>query len=248
MKVIIIDDEKSVRNNLKQIIEENFNEVIIVGEAHSVKSGLELIHETTPDLVLLDINLTDGSGFNLLEKAPTIDFQTIFITAYDEFAIKAFQFNAIDYILKPIDSESLVKGIEKAKSLTNKNFITKDELEIVLSNYNKNDEEKCLAIHESSKISFVDLKDIIRCTADSNYTIFHFSDTSKKITSKTLKYYEQILPKSMFYRVSASCIVNLKYVKEYYKGGSVLLKDGTEIDVSRRRKDDFLTVLKDKSA
>ena len=248
MKIAIIDDEKSVRNNLKQIIEDRFSEDCVVGEAHSVKSGLELIKETKPDLVLLDINLTDGSGFNLLKKISDIDFQTIFVTAYDEFAIQAFQFNAIDYILKPIDSAHLQNAIEKAKKLSKNSFITKDYLESILGNYSKNDDEKQLAIHESSKISFVDLNDIIRCTADRNYTIFHFSDSSKKTTSKTLKSYELILPELMFYRVSASCIINLKYVKEYRKGGSVLLKDGTEIDVSRRRKDDFLNVLKEKSA
>ncbi len=248
MKIVIIDDEKSVRNNLRQIINEDFAGLIIVGEAHSVKSGIELIEEVKPDLVLLDINLADGSGFTLLEQVAIIDFQTIFITAYDEFAIKAFQFNAIDYVLKPVESESLGRGIDKAKKLTNKKIITKSELEAILSDYTKNDEEKRLAIHESGKISYVDLKDMIRCTADSNYTVFHFSDTSQKTTSKTLKYYEKILPKSMFYRVSPSCIVNLKCTKEYRKGGSVLLSDGVEVDVSRRRKDDFLAVLKERSA
>ena len=248
MKIILIDDEKSVRNNLKQIIEESFNDVTLVGEAYSVKSGLELIEKTKPDVVLLDINLTDGSGFNLLENVPVINFQTIFITAYDEYAIKAFQFNAIDYILKPIDRVHLEKAIEKAKKMSRQNFITREYLELVLSNYARNNEEKQLAIHESNKISFVDLKDIIRCTADSNYTIFCFSDATQKTTSKTLKSYEQILPKTMFYRVSPSCIINLNYVKEYHKGGYVLLKDGSEVDVSRRRKDDFLTALKEKSA
>lgn len=248
MKIAIIDDEQSVRNNLKQIIKENFKDHIIVAEAFSIKSGLQIIAETKPNLVLLDINLTDGSGFNLLEEVPIIDFQVIFITAYDEFAIKAFQFNALDYILKPVDSQLLNKGIKKADDITNQNFITKDELENVLSNYSKNDEEKQLALHESGKISFVNLKDIIRCTADSNYTIFYFSDGSQKVTSKTLKNYEQILPKSCFFRVSQSCIINLKYVKEYHKGGSVLLKDSTEIEISRRRKDAFLNALKERSA
>ncbi|MFT6244976.1 MAG: two-component system LytT family response regulator [Salibacteraceae bacterium] len=248
MKIIIIDDETSVRNNLKQIIETDVKEATVIGEAHSVKTGLQLIKDTDPDLLLLDINLTDGSGFGLLEDAPSIDFQVIFITAYDEFAIKAFQFNAIDYLLKPIDSNLLVKGIEKAQNLTNKNFITKKELQTVLNSYSKVDEDKQLALHESSKISFVELRDIVRCTADSNYTIFHFANATQKVTSKTLKNYEQILPKSMFYRVSPSCIVNLKYVKEYFKGGSVLLKDGTEIEISRRRKEDFLNVLKQRSA
>ncbi len=245
LKVIIIDDEEPIRDSLKKIIKNDFSDISIIGEADSVISGLTLLKERSPDVVLLDINLPDGSGFNLLEQTSIINFQVIFITAYDQYAIKAFEFNALDYILKPINVGHLNKALEKAKKVLKHNFITKEELDIILNNYSKNDEDRQLILRESDKISFVSLKDIIRCQSDNSYTTFYFKDKTKKVISKTLKTYERLLPKTLFYRVNLSCVINLKYIKEYNKseGGYVLLKDGNRIEVSRRRKTDLLKML-----
>ncbi len=244
IKVVIIDDEKPARDNLKEIIRVNFRNVAIIGEAESVETGIALLTNIHPDVLFLDINLSDGSGFTILEMMPDISFHVIFITAYDEYAVKSFQFNALDYILKPIDIHLLEKGIEKVKNASQHQYITKKELAVVLDDYSKNDEEKRLSLRESNKISFVNIKEIVRCEADSNYTVFHFIDKTQKVTSKTLKTYEELLPKSMFYRVNKSEIINLNYVKEYDKGGYILLQDGTSINVSRRKREDFINNLK----
>ncbi len=246
IKTIIIDDEAPARNNLKQIIKDNFNDILITGEADSVKTGIVLLNKTTPDLVFLDINLSDGNGFNILEMIENISFQIIFITAYDEYAIKAFQFNALDYILKPIEIHHLEKALKKVKEMLQHNYITQNELNFILDNYSKKDEDKKLAIHEANKITFASLNDIMWCKADGNYTVFFFLDGSSKLTSKTLKMIELQLPESMFYRTHQSSIINLNYVKEYNKedGGYIVLSDNTKVNIARRRKEDFLNKLK----
>lgn len=248
LKTVIIDDEAPARNNLKQIIKDNFNDVLLIGEADSVKTGVALIEKIKPELVLLDINLSDGMGFNILEALDDINFQIIFVTAYDSYAIKAFEFNALDYILKPIEVKQLGKALEKAKKLVSHKYITKEELEVVLDNYNKKEEDMKLAIYEASTISFVAVKDIVWCEADGNYTTFYFADGTKKVATKTLKMIELQLPGSLFYRVHQSNVINLNFVKEYCKeeGGYVVLTDNTKINIARRRKDEFLKILQEK--
>ncbi len=244
IKAVIIDDEAPARSNLNQILKDNFDDVVVLDEADSVASGVELLNRVGTDVVFLDIDLSDGTGFNVLENVDDINFQIIFITAYNNYAIKAFRFNALDYILKPIELELLEEAIKKLRSKVGNGFITKNELKIMLDNYNKKDEEKQLAISEANKIAFVPLVEIVMCKADSNYTLLYLKDGSQKVTSKTLKRYEELLPSAMFYRVNMSYIINLKEVKEYSKEGYVQLKDGTSLEVSRRRKADFMEVLK----
>ena len=243
IKTVIIDDEVAVRNNIKTLIKENVSGVEVIGEADSVKNGLTLLNNVQPDLLLLDVNLADGSGFNILENLNQVDFKIIFITAFDQYAVKAFQFNALDYILKPVDIDQFKKAIDKMKDVVESSFITKEDLKTILDNYTKKDEERQLALPEAHKISFVNLKDIVRCQADGNYTVFYLKDGSSKVTSKTLKKYEEILPSTMFFRVNISNIINLKKVKEFNKEGYVVLDDNTTIEVSRRRKAGFLEAI-----
>ena len=247
LKIIVIDDEAPARSNLKQIIKDNFNDIVIIGEADGVESGVALLNKTAPDLVLLDINLSQGSGFDILEQVDQINFRVIFVTAYDQYAIKAFQFNALDYILKPIEIDYLKEAIKKAKEELEHRYITKKELGVVLDNYNKNDNDKKLVIYESNKIAFLTLKDIMWCEAEGNYTTFYFVDGTKKVASKTLKLFEAQLPESIFYKVHKSNIININYVKEYHKeeGGYLILKDNTKIAIARRRKEDFLKTLQE---
>lgn len=248
LKAVIIDDETPARNNLKQIINDNFNDVKIIGEADGVESGVIILDNTTPDVLFLDINLPDGNGFKLLEKLENINFAVVFVTAYDSYAIQAFEFNALDYLLKPIEEGKLKNTVEKVKQFQMQQYITREELKIVLENLDANIENKKIALREAGKISFVALKDIIKCEAESSYTTFYLNNNTSIITSKGLKSYQLQLPEEMFFRVHQSCIVNLNYIKEYNKadGGYIILKDGTIVNIARRKKQEFLQRLEQK--
>ncbi len=248
MNIIIIDDETPARNNLKQIIKDNFKDANVIGEADSVKTGLELLNQTKTDIVLLDINLSDGSGFNILEQVKNINFQVIFVTAYNDYAIKAFKFNALDYVLKPIELSQLTRVFDKARELLNDDFITKEELNIVLDNYSKKDEDKKLVIQEFNKVSFVAIKKIIKFISDGSYTTIYLNDNTKLTCSKTIKVYQELLPESMFYRVHNSSLINMNYVSEFNKedGGYVVMSDGSHVQISRRRKNEFFRILTEK--
>ena len=249
IKTVIIDDEAPARNNLKQIITDNFNDIDLIGEADSVERGVDLIATIRPELVLLDINLSDGLGFNILEQIEEINFQVIFVTAYDAYAIKAFQFNALDYILKPIEVDQLITALNKAKEIIGTTFITKKELKIFIENYTKAEEDRKITISEANKISYVSIKDIVKLRGEGSYTTFYLKDQTKIVTSKTLKVYEELLPESLFYRVHQSNIVNMDYVKAYNKEeGAIELIDNTLISIARRRKEDFLDVLNQRNA
>jgi two-component system, LytTR family, response regulator len=248
MDAIIIDDETPARNNLKQIIKDNFKGVNVIGEAESVKTGVELLNKCKTDIVLLDINLSDGSGFNILEQLKDINFQVIFVTAYNEYAIKAFKFNALDYVLKPIEIRQLKRVFDKARELLNDDFITKEELNVVLDNYSKKDEDKKLVIHEMNKVTFVAINEIIKFISDGSYTTIYLNDNSQLTCSNTIKVYQELLPESMFYRVHNSSLINMNYVKEFNKedGGYVVMSDGSHVQISRRRKNEFFKILTEK--
>ena len=245
IRAVIIDDETPARNNLKQIITDNFSYVKIIGEADSVVTGVKLLNTLTPDLVLLDINLSDGSGFNLLEKLNEINFKVVFVTAYDSYAIKAFKFNALDYLLKPVKTDLLSEALEKVEKAVNKNYITQEDLKLFLDNYSKNDEDRTIVINEANKISYIPVKEITKLKGEGNYTKFYLNNGRELTVSKTLKIYQELLPEALFYRVNQSYIININFVKEYHKedGGYIILNDGSNIGLSRRRKDDFLKMM-----
>ena len=245
IKAVIIDDETPARNNLKQIITDNFSYVKIIGEADSVVTGVKLLNTLTPDLVLLDINLSDGSGFKLLEKLNDINFKVVFVTAYDSYAIKAFKFNALDYLLKPVKTDLLSEALEKVEKAVNKNYITQEDLKLFLDNYSKNDEDRTIVINEANKISYIPVKEITKLKGEGNYTKFYLNNGRELTVSKTLKIYQELLPEALFYRVNQSYIININFVKEYHKedGGYIILNDGSNIGLSRRRKDYFLKMM-----
>lgn len=242
VRTIIIDDELQGRKTLRNFIGKYCPNVEIVGEAESVKSGVEAVILHSPDLILLDINLPDGTGFDLLEKLPKMDFKVIFVTAYNQHAIKAFKYSAIDYILKPIDPDLLVEAISKVKKDDRLSEIEK-KLEALLSN--RKSVEK-LALPSSNGILLVKIDDIIRCESDSNYTNIFLINKQKILVTKTLKDYDDILSDVGFFRIHKSHLINLRYVKQYIKGegGYVIMEDNSQVEVSRRRKDEFVTALK----
>ncbi len=245
IKAVIIDDETPARNNLKQIASDNFIKVEIIGEADSVKTGLELLNTVSPDLLLLDINLSDGSGFNLLEKLNHINFKVVFVTAYDSYAIKAFKFNALDYLLKPVNTNQLKEIIEKTETAVRKNYLTKEDFKLFLDNYSKTEEHRTIAINESNKVLYMPVKEVVKLKGDGNYTVFYLQDGREITASKTLKKFQELLPDTLFFRVHQSYLINVDYVKEYRKedGGYVILKDNSQIGLSRRRKDEFLQMM-----
>src|SRR6056297_2468292 len=214
IKAIIIDDEKNARQAIKQIVERNFQNIFIAGDADDVKSGVQLISKTSPDLVFLDIKLPDGTGFDILKQAQQTDFSTIFITAYNEHAIKAFKFSALDYLLKPIDIDELKIAIEKVNK-THQVENTKKKLEVFLENINNiNKEVKKIVLKTSESIHLINVNNILRCESDGNYTKFYFTDRPPLLVSKNIKEYFEMLKDYQFFRPHQSHIVNINYIKQ----------------------------------
>lgn len=241
IKALIIDDEEDAREVLKMSLKKYCPEVTILALCESPEIGLEKIDELQPDLVFLDVQMPQLSGFDLLERLTEINFDVIFVTAYDRYAIKAIKFSALDFLLKPIDVDELVTAVQKVKE---KN--TKFKFKSLLNNIKYGSEKlERLAIPSDNEIIIQKVSDIIYCKADSNYTMLHLVDNKKIIVSKTLKEFENILPETDFCRIHHATLVNIAHVTKYIKGegGYVLVTGGSHLDVSRRKKDSFLDKL-----
>jgi two-component system LytT family response regulator len=238
MKVIIVDDEALSRQTIELILTENFPKINIVGQADSVKSALEIIKKQNPDLVFLDIDLTDGSGFDILSALATIKFKVIFITAHQEFAIRAIKFSAFDYILKPISSSELVNTITRVQ-LDAESKSHQVEWDAFFNNISKNEgKEKKIVLKTSESIHLVQISDIVRIEADNNYSTFFLVGGEKILISKGLKEYEELLTSFGFFRVHQSHLINLNYILRFDKkeGGFVVLTDKSHVPVSQRKK------------
>lgn len=232
MKAIIIDDLEDARLALKTDLEAYCPAIEILGEAEGVVSGAKLAREVKPDLVFLDIQMNDGSGFDFLEITGTKDFKVIFTTASDEFAIQAFRYSAVDYLLKPIDPDELVQAVEKVAEQK------PEERFAVLKESIDTGKPKRIALNTQEKILIRDIDEIVRCESNVNYTMFYFADKTRLMVTKTLKEYDELLAPYDFIRVHQSHLINSKFVKEYIKtdGGYLVLKDGSDVPVSTRRK------------
>ena len=232
MKAIIIDDLSDARLAIKADVEAYCPQIEIIGEAEGVISGAKLIKEVNPDLVFLDIQMQDGSGFDLLEITGTDTFKVIFTTASDEYAIKAFKFSAVDYLMKPIDPDELVDAVEKALQNPRNGSIE------VLQETIRDGSAKRIALNTQEKILIKEVSEIIRCESNVNYTMFHFSDKTRLLVTRTLKEYDELLSPHDFLRLHQSHLINSRYVKEYIKsdGGYLVLKEGSTVPVSTRRK------------
>jgi two-component system LytT family response regulator len=241
MKALVVDDENKSRITLIKSIEKYTSDIEIVGDAASVVEALKKIKELQPDLLFLDVQLPDGSGFDILELLPNLNFKIIFVSAYDKYAIDAFKFSAIDYLLKPVEPDLLIRAIEKSKK-EDKLQSMEGKLNVLLSN-RKNIEK--IALPSSNGLELVKVNEIIYCQADSNYTLFHLLDGQKILVSRSLKEYDEILSSQGFYRIHQSYLIKLSFVKKYLKGegGTVILENGKELDVSRRRKEGFLKAI-----
>lgn len=246
MKTIIIDDEPKARENIKNILNYLGDEIEIIAEAENVKHGFDVIQKYNPDLVLLDINMPDGSGFDLLKKLPSIKFKLIFITAFEEFAIKAFDFSAIDYILKPIDPMKLINSIKRTIEMVEKENLSL-KLNALFSNLSlQNKKTQKLVLSTDKNIHIIETKDIIRCESDSGYSKFYLINKKPITVSKNLKLYEDLLDECDFFRSHQSHLINLNYIDHYKKhdGGYIVMKDNSVIPISQRKKEQFLSILK----
>ncbi len=239
MKAVIIDDNENARVALKSDLADYCNGVELIGEASGVEEGVKLIKEIKPVLVFLDIRMGDGTGFDLLEQfQPIADlpFKVIFTTAYDEFALKAFKYAAVDYLLKPIDADSLVTAVVRVEELT----MTKnnDQLTALLQHISAPKQTK-ISLAEMDRIHIVEIDTIVRCESEKNYTTFFLLDGKKITVSKTIKEFDLSLTNNDFLRVHHSHLVNLHQIKEVVKvnGPYLLMNDGSTVPVSARKKD-----------
>lgn len=245
IQAIIIDDEAHCRDRLCALLEKHLPEKIkLLGVCKTVDEGIATIKEHKPDLIFLDIQIDDRIGFEVIEAFDKIDFQVIFTTAHDQYALQALRCSALDYLLKPIDVDDLLAAVEKAEIQRHKQKKL-ENLENLIYNLNAGNRDKKIAIPTVNGFSFVNTQEIIRCESNVNYTTIFFTNKPKMTVAKTLKEFEEMLTPYRFFRVHNSHLINLEFIQSYNKGktGVVKLTDGSEIDVSSRRKDDFMQAI-----
>lgn len=247
IKAILIDDEITPKETLRIMLEMYAPEIKIVGEADGVKSGIQAIHKYKPELLFLDIQMGDGTGFDLLSYFPNEDFKVIFVTAFEEYALKAFKFSALDYLVKPVTPDDLINSIKKIPSTFNQSDLKK-QLKVFEENYNKSDQSFGKIILKTMEaIYIVDINDIIHCESENNYTNFIFSNTNNLLVSRTLKEYDEMLEEVGFLRVHRSHLVNTKHIDYFDKrdGGMLVMKNGNKIPVSYRKKNQLIQCIQE---
>lgn len=247
IRTIIIDDEEGARESLNNILNRYFDDVEVVAKAPNIDEGEKAIHANSPDLVFLDIEMPFGNAFDLLERFEDFDFDIIFITAYDQYAIQAIKFSALDYLLKPIDPDDLKQALDRFRTRRDAKKNTSGEAYNALIQ-NLSNEKKVptrVGIPESDGVRFVAIDQIVRCESDGNYTLIYLKDKTKILSSKTLGDYETMFVPNDFFRVHRSHLVNMPHIKKYVKGegGYVIMSDDSEVEVARRKKNEFLEEL-----
>jgi two-component system LytT family response regulator len=246
INAIIIDDEQHCIDRLSGLLKEYCSDAVqLAGVYSSVPDGLAALRRQSPDLVFLDVMIQDETGFDLLQLLPAIPFDIIFTTAFEKYAVQAFKFSAIDYLLKPIDPADLRQAVDKlARKKEQKEW--PDKLDTLLHNLKTIEgNSKRIGIPTINGFTFLQVNDIVRCQSEINYTTLFLKDRQKITVAKTLKEFEELLSDYNFYRVHNSHLINLACIKNYNKGkgGFVLMSDNSEIEVSTRRKEEFLKKL-----
>lgn len=246
---ILIEDDDNLRNGMKTLLEKIAPEISIIGEADSVETGVALLLKKQPQVVFLDIHLGDGTGFDILEevsKKGKLNSQIVFITAHEQYAIKAFRFSALDFLLKPVDPEELQKVMAKIKTVINKTESVA-HIDLLLENIRKKvDNFKRIALSNSDGIHLFEISDIIRCESEDNYTKFYIKNNKPVLISKTLKDYEELLTEHGFERIHQSHLINLNYLKSYIKkdGGYVIMADESHLPISQRKRERLQEILR----
>ncbi|MEX2484057.1 MAG: LytTR family DNA-binding domain-containing protein [Brumimicrobium sp.] len=244
MKVAIIDDEEDARFMLRNILEKHFStDIKIIAEADGVESGLEILEAYDIDILFLDIQMQTGTGFDLLNKIDKKDFEVVFITAFDQYAVKAFKFSALGYLMKPIKVKEIKALIENLKiHFENHGKQSDKRLKVLVENYGDDKTIKKLVISNIDGFKVIDLENIISLQGDRNYTNFVTCQDKRYTSAKTLGEYEALLSEFGFFRIHQSTIVNLRHVKAYYKGdgGMVEMINDEKLQVSRNRRGGFV--------
>ena len=246
IKAIIIDDEQHCIDRLKKLVENYCNDSIeINGAFQSVEEGLSAVKQIKPELVFLDVEIKDKTGFDLLKQLPEINFEVIFTTAYDKYAVQAFKFSAIDYLLKPVVADELEAAVKKLNAKFSQKEISQKFDTLFHNLKNMHGASKKICVPVLNGIVLLEISDILHCESEINYTKIFLKNKQKLLVAKTLKEFEEMLSDYNFYRVHNSHLINLAYIKSYNKGkgGSVTMEDGSEIEVSTRRKEEFLKKL-----
>jgi len=243
-RIMIVDDEPAARDALRNLLQTNCPGVVVAGEAGGVGEALSLLQEINPDLLLLDVEMEDGTGFDLLDRISKLRFNVVFTTAHNDFAIRAFRYNAIDYLLKPVDPDELAAAVHKARQTR-----SYEVLEQQISNLLTTASEKLfdrITLYTDTGPVFAKTNDITRIESYGNYTFVFLAAGERCLVSRNLKEFEEMLPAPLFFRPHQSHLVNIAFVKKFLKedGGFALMHDGEKVPVSRRRKDAFLEALR----
>jgi two-component system LytT family response regulator len=241
MNVVIIDDEIYCCEVLQLLLQKHCKQVTNIKIFSNSSEGLAFIRHNPPDILFLDIEMPILNGFDLLKELGEINFNVIFTTAYDKYAVRAFRFNALDYLLKPIDKEELIKAVKKITEKKPEEKKQGNEILKMKSAFQKNPD--VIAISSMEGITFIEVKDIVYCESDGSYTAFFFNDNRRIQTSKPIKDVEETLTDSGFYRVHQSYLINMRHIRKYIRGdgGEVVMSNGKTINVSRQKKQEFLS-------
>ena len=240
IRTVIIDDEILSIDVLKWELEGLDHDIEIVGTASDPVKGINLIQKMKPELVFLDIEMPNMNGIELIGSFEVVDFNVIFTTAYDHYALEAIKKEALDYLLKPVQKEELERAIEKHLSKSNDQISTK--IQAIFENVIRNEQHQKIVIPTAEGLEFIKISDILRCESSSNYTYIFLRNGSKLLVSKTLKDIEEMIDSEEFRRVHKSHVINFNYVSRYLKseGGKIVMEDGSEVPISRNKKGEFL--------
>lgn len=238
MTVAIIDDEQHCIDHLAHLLEP-YGEQLEIVSFSTMDEAVKGVDTIRPDIVFLDVQLHDKTGFDVLSSVAHRDFSLIFMTAYEKYAIEAFKFSAIAYLLKPVDREDFEFALQKAFDKAEQAQLH-DRINVLLSHISRENSPKRISVPHKEGYVFLMVADIIRCQADVNYTHIFTSDGKKYTASKTLKHFEQLLSAHHFFRIHNSHLINLDYVASYHKNGYAILSDGTKLEVSTRRREAFI--------
>ncbi|MCX6235488.1 MAG: LytTR family DNA-binding domain-containing protein [Bacteroidetes bacterium] len=241
LRTVIIDDEAHARETLARLLTVHCPQVKLIGEAGSVASGLKAIRELHPQLVLLDIKMDDGSGFDLIRLCDSIDFKVIFITAYEKYAVQAFRFAAVDFLLKPVNPEELIEAVKHAETLIQDHFTT--QLQALEENLRTDlRQKKKIVLKTQENVHLVEMQNITFCESDGCYTVIHTTGGEKILISKILREFDDMLSESGFYRVHKSYLINLSHIIRFEKqeGGYIILTSGEKVPVSFRKREELL--------
>ena len=242
IRTVLIDDETDSIRVLQKLLETYCPQIEVVGTAEGVETGLEVIQATRPDLLLLDIEMTQGNAFDLLNQLRPLTFQVIFVTAFDNYAIRAFKYSAVDYLLKPVDIDELVSAVRRVAERSQQRTIV-DQMQVFLDNMGTYSlAQQKMAVPTVDGLIFINLREVVSLEAKSNYTQINLDNGEVVMATRTIKDYEDILPETLFCRIHNSHIINLQKIEKYHKGrgGYVVLEDGSEIEVAIRRRQEFL--------